>query len=384
METGASKRGNVSVFQTSERATESAFESRSYMTRISKCTILLGFLICVCSFPITLAARTKGQSGSMLQWTLSTRFPNSRSGYAAGVIDGRLVIAGGTYWNGTPAHWTKKRFSATTQAFNPISQRWQKLPNLPTPLGYPASAVVGNKLYVIGGYTGHNVNRKIFVLENSGSRYFWSVLKEKSPGRIFASAVARGKTIYLVGGTTAFETLDAAGTCCSSYTASKSLFAFDTAHPARGWKRLVPYQGKARWLSTVAIDGNSIWLFGGLFEGGLKTPITYFDNGLRYDLKEHRWSVLPPLPKTVKSGQPLCSLALKNIIFLFTGHKQVWQFDLRTHRYSEATPMPKNVYVDGFFWLDHRIVGAGGESIPAGPRRRSPWTFIARIDSANN
>lgn len=319
-----------------------------------------------------------------LRWKESTPFPEARSGYAAGVINGRLVIAGGTYWSGTPGHWIKKFFSATTQAFNPSTQQWENMPDLPVPLGYPASVVIGNRLYVMGGYTGHEVNRKIFVLERSGGRYSWSTLREKSPARIFASAVSRGSLIYLVGGTRLFEAFDAAGTCCTSNTATKTLFVFDTEHPTKGWRKLPPYPGKARWLSTVAIDGNSIWLFGGLFQGSLKSPATNYRGVLRYNLQQQQWSVMPPLPKRAASGQPLCSLAHNNSIFLFTGHKHVWQFDLRTHQYAETTPMPREVYVGGFFWLDHRMIGTGGESIPAGPRRRSPYTFMVQISPAQD
>ncbi|MGH9343056.1 MAG: Kelch repeat-containing protein [Terriglobia bacterium] len=299
--------------------------------------------------------------------------------YAAGIIDGKLVIAGGTYWTGTPGHWTKKLYSASTDAFDPISQRWEKLPDLPVPLGYPASTVVGGKLFVLGGYTGLQVNRKIFVLKKSDGRYSWSVLRERGPGRIFASAVSWGKAIYLVGGTTSFEAYDAAGTCCTSKTATSTLLRFDMGHPARGWRKLSPYPGAPRWLPAVAIHGKSIWLFGGIFESDPKVPPTEFDGVLKYDLTQGRWNVMPRLPKPVATIQPLCSLALGNNIFLFTGHKQVWQFNLRTQRYSETTPMPESVYVDRFFWVDERIIGAGGESTPAGPRRRSPWTIIARL-----
>jgi len=43
--------------------------------------------------------------------------------------------------------------------------------------------------------------------------------------------------------------------------------------------------------------------------------------------------------------------------------------------------MPEAVAVDQFFWLHDRIFGAGGESQIEGPRRRSEWTFVARVVS---
>jgi hypothetical protein len=47
--------------------------------------------------------------------------------------------------------------------------------------------------------------------------------------------------------------------------------------------------------------------------------------------------------------------------------------------YRELTPLPEKVIVDKFVLLDDRIIGAGGENEPEGPRRRSEWSFIGRL-----
>ena len=52
-----------------------------------------------------------------LQWQQSDFFPEPRSGYSGDVLNGKMVIAGGTYWNGTAVHWTKKRYSTSTHAY---------------------------------------------------------------------------------------------------------------------------------------------------------------------------------------------------------------------------------------------------------------------------
>jgi N-acetylneuraminic acid mutarotase len=296
-------------------------------------------------------------------------------------VDGKLIIAGGTYWDGTEGHWTKKRYSASTHAFDPASQHWERLPDLPIGLGYAASTVVDNKLFVLGGYTGSSVNRKIFTLGKVGTRYVWSVLGEMSADRIFASAVSVKRLIYLVGGTTSFEAYDAAGTCCTTNTVTNTLLVFDTDSPVKGWRQLAPFPGRGRWLPAATTDSKSIWLFGGMFQSDSKDPVTNFSEVLKYNFARQSWSAMLPLPKTIADMQPLCSLKIRDRVFLFTGEKTVWQLDLGTERYSETTPMPEAVVVDQFFWLRHRIIGAGGESQVEGPRRRSEWTFVARIAS---
>ena len=56
-----------------------------------------------------------------LQWAKSTPFPESRSDYAAGALDDRPVIAGGTYWDGSKGHWIKRRYCASTHAIDPAT-----------------------------------------------------------------------------------------------------------------------------------------------------------------------------------------------------------------------------------------------------------------------
>jgi N-acetylneuraminic acid mutarotase len=354
-------------------------------TNASKLTnvtsIFLG--ISLLALAATVMAMGRAPSSWSLEWSQSASFPEPRAGYAAGVLDGKLVIAGGTYWEGAPGNWTKKRFSASTHAFDPDSQRWEKLPDLPVPLGYPASAVVGNRLFVLGGYTGSAVNHQIFTLQNIRGRYAWSVFGNLNVDRVFASAVSVGKSIYLVGGTTAFEALDAAGTCCTTQTATSSFMLFNVSHPAAGWQQLPPYPGGARWSPAVVINGGSICLFGGSFQADPTARTRTFDEVLKYDIPLAKWNVMPPLPKAIADQQPLTALGIDGNILLFTGQKTVWQLDWHKQRYAETTPMPEGAAVGQFFRLRHMIIGAGGESQIEGPRRRSPWTFIARVVPAS-
>lgn len=125
--------------------------------------------ICLLALRAFSILSSESASSLSLQWTKSTPLPEPRAGYAAGVLDGKFVVAGGNYWEGQKGNWTRKIFSASTHAFDPKSQSWEKLPDAPIPFGYAASAVVGNKLYVLGGRNGKEVNRKTLVLEKSGT-----------------------------------------------------------------------------------------------------------------------------------------------------------------------------------------------------------------------
>ena len=315
-----------------------------------------------------------------VQWTKSTPLPKPRAGHAAGVLDGKYVIAGGTYWEGQKGNWTQKIFSPSTHIFDPVTEKWTELPNAPIPFGYAAYTVVNNRLYVLGGYDGHQESRKILTLEKEGEKYVWKILGELPETRLFGWAGSIGSFIYLLGGVVRFEPLDKIGTCCTSKTATNQLTVFDTAFPEKGWQQLTPYPGEKRWLFSAENDGENIWMFGGIYTDHSKGSPTKFSQVFRYDIDKKNWQELPSLPEATLEASPLVPLRIPGKILFMSFSKSVWQLDLKTMEYSKVTPMPEEVFVDRFAWLNNRIIGAGGENKIESRRRRSEWTFIGKLN----
>lgn len=323
--------------------------------------------------------RTQSSDPLSIVWKKSTPLTEPRSGYASGVIDGKLVIAGGTYWEGKPEHWIKKIYSSRTHAFDPASQTWKQLPEAPVTLGYAASTVANDRLFLFGGYTGQGINHDIFVLEKKQNRYRWARYGWFDPDRVFALALAARKSIYILGGTTCFEAYDPAGTCCTTKTATNTLMSIEVDHPERGWHERSPYPGAKRWLPATVTDGKSIWMLGGFYQESAKDPPTTFADVLRYDIERDQWESMAPLPTAAKDAQPVSALWVENRILLFTFARKVWQLDPATSTYSEVAPLPEKVSVDRFVLIGDKIIGASGESDPEGPRRRSEWTFVGTV-----
>jgi N-acetylneuraminic acid mutarotase len=316
-----------------------------------------------------------------LHWTKSSPFPEATSGYAAGVVQGKLVLAGGTYWEGTAHHWSKKLFSAATYSYDPANQEWERLPDVPTPLGYPASTTLNNTLFVLGGYTGHHINRDVFALTKERNKYVWKNVGDLPVDRIFSGAVSVGKDIYLVGGSTQFEPLDASGTCCTSSTATNSLLVFDTTNPSKGWCELNPYPGARRWFFTTATDGKSIWMFGGQYQANSKDPVQYFPEVLRFSPVDGKWKLVARLPSELRNTSWVSPVFADRKMILISSIGKTWQLDLNTLKYTELTSLPETAEVDKFVWLRGRVLGAGGENNDKGPRRRSESTFVGQFEA---
>jgi len=311
-----------------------------------------------------------------LEWTRSTPFPEPRAGYASGVIGDKVVIAGGTYWEGSKGNWTRKAFSASTHAFDPVTQTWEKLPDAPTPFGYASSATVGNRLFVLGGYTGSEVIRKVYVLEKRGNSYQWSAFGQMPEPRLFAGAVGIQSRIYLLGGTSQFEPLDASGSCCTTSSATNTLMMLDTAKPESGWQQLPPYPGHKRWLFASEADSNALWMFGGTFQNRQQDPVTMFDDVVRYVFSKGAWEIMPDLPQATRQAVPLTAFPFEDRMILVSAAKRVWELSLRSFEYNDLAPLPESAYIDKFLRVNNTVIGAGGENSIEGPRRRSEWTFV--------
>ena len=294
-------------------------------------------------------------------------------------MDGKLVIAGGTYWEGEKGNWTKKVFSGRTHAFDPTTQKWEQLPDAPIPFGYAAFTVVGNRLFVLGGYDGQKESRKILTLARKGTEYVWEIFGELPTTRLFGWAGGVGSSIYLLGGVEKFEPMDEAGSCCTSTTATNRLQVFDTAAPDQGWRDLPSYPGGKRWLFSAETDGENLWMLGGIYTSNAEDPPTRFSEVMRYSVQERTWHKLSPLPRDALMATPLSPLYVDGKILLMSFDKTVWQLDLKTQEYSKLSPLPEEAYVDRYVWLNNQIIGAGGENKIESPRRRSEWNFVGRF-----
>ncbi len=336
-------------------------------------SLCLGFLMLSCSAE----AATNGP----LHWSKSTAMPEPRSDYAAGVVAGKLIVAGGTYWTGSKGNWIKKQFSASTHAFDPASATWEKLPDLPVPLACAASAVAGGKLFVVGGFTGTAVSRKTYVLEFVKGKFAWKEFGDFPFDRVYPRAASIGGLLYLVGGTTRFEPRDPTGTCCTSKTATRTLMVLDTAHPEKGWRELEPFPGPLRFYFNVEADGRALWMFSGIYQANPKDPIDTFKDVSRYDPALGKWTAAKPLPEVSQAGNSPFPVFVGDSIVVINDFKKVWRFDLAAQTYQDLAPLPEAASVDRYVWLNERIIGASGENFIEPPRRRSDWVFIGKFDA---
>lgn len=311
-----------------------------------------------------------------IEWTESTPAPEPRAGYAAGEIDGRLVLVGGTYWTGDLGDWDAKVFTDVADEFDPHTEVWSRLPEFPATVGYAAGATWQNRLYVLGGVQDGAPSKRVMVLVKTAAGYRWETGPDLPQPRVFAAAMTVGSVIYLIGGTTEFEVLDESGSCCLSATATRTVWALDLAQENARWEDRASFPGHSRWGHRLVSDGRDIYQFGGRYQRSLGDALEKYLEVWRYRPVTDEWALLGELPDELYNARGVYA---QEQIMLFARAGQAAVFDLSGATFSPVTALPEDVIIEHFIWTDNLIVGASGESGTERPRRRSELTYIGRI-----
>ncbi|MEK9630101.1 MAG: kelch repeat-containing protein, partial [Nitrospinota bacterium] len=133
-------------------------------------------------------------------WAQLPDAPSVHADGAAGVINGKLYIAGG--FNGSAA-------SQQVDIYDPVANTWSTGPSMGTPRNAPGGAVLNNKFYVLGGHDGTSVLNTVEVYDPAINT--WSSGDPMPTARFALAAEVIGSKFYAVGGhsaTTASNVLD--------------------------------------------------------------------------------------------------------------------------------------------------------------------------------
>lgn len=91
-------------------------------------------------------ARTFNEFGSSIVWEEITPAPIARAEALTATIDGKLYVFGGFSGSAGPV--------ARSDVYDPITNEWTRLPDLPRRLTHAGVATVGRDIYFAGGYVG--------------------------------------------------------------------------------------------------------------------------------------------------------------------------------------------------------------------------------------
>lgn len=134
------------------------------------------------------------------EWVKKSDLPAERSGATAAVVNEKIYVIGGSS-NSVEANKGEKH--NTNFVYDPEIDVWDQRQNMPTERSGVTTAVVNNKIYVIGGYRDVNntLTRTNVVEVYDPSTDSWATVKNMPTARSWASAVEYDGKIYVFGGT---------------------------------------------------------------------------------------------------------------------------------------------------------------------------------------
>ncbi len=176
------------------------------------------------------------------------------------VAHGGYVYRTGGMAARNPAHVKQDLFSTTlVERFNPKRGQWEKFTELPAPRSSHDAVVVGNKLYIAGGWQLNGTNKTVWpatalVLDLNHPRAGWSEIPQPFQRRALALA-ALGSRIFCIGG------MD------SDNESTLAVEIYDTA--TGQWTKGPDLPtGKNKGFSCSAITQNG-WIYASAFKGDL-------------------------------------------------------------------------------------------------------------------
>ena len=142
-------------------------------------------------------------------WESRSALPITIIGYQANVVDGKIYVISG----GKPAFYSITDPSGANYVYDPETDAWSEMAPIPTPVDGYASAVIDNKIYIIGGGTAtgmlENATNIVQIFDpetnkwTNGTSMPTGVYKA---GACSTSGLFAPKRIYVVGGNLYYNT----------------------------------------------------------------------------------------------------------------------------------------------------------------------------------
>lgn len=234
------------------------------------------------------AAATERYDISRNRWTRVRSMPVALNHAAAAAWNGRLYVVGG--FGASSGLADEQRLLLR---YDPKTNTWKRLAKPPSARGALAAAVVGNRLYAVGGVRGGQPLATLEIYDLRENR--WSKGPDMEVAREHLAAAATGGFVYVLAGRAAGQ---------GNFSAAER---YDTRNGE--WERL-PDMAKPRGGIAAAAVAGDVVVFGGEEGAGTIREVERFDTATR------SWSALPGM-RTPRHG--LGGVALKRRVYSIEG-----------------------------------------------------------------
>jgi N-acetylneuraminate epimerase len=265
-------------------------------------------------------------AAEMHGWQLLDPIPDQvgYGGMCAGVLNDRLVAAGGSQFRDRPL-WLKgeKVFSDRIFTLAAMDGKWvESKTRLPEPVASAAAAATREVIYLAGGVSATACSQHVWAMRAKREGFDFSALPDLPQPVGYGAAAIVGQRLYVVGG------LDAP----SSKEPSRAVWslAVDGAAARATWRREPDLPGEGVFVAAAASDGRSLYVFGGIGFDGTGKPVP---SARAYALQAEPagWTRLPDLPGPRVGISSPCPLVPGDKFMLVGGYDEVFPGAPREH-----------------------------------------------------
>jgi len=207
-------------------------------------------------------------------WEELAPLPVSRGGHAAAWLDGRLIVMGGTTWQGE-----QKRWLSQVEAYAARSRAWETIGQLPHPLADAAAAERRQQRWLIGGADRTTTFDTVWRVRLDGDRLVCIPDQPLPEPRAYASAQFVGSALHVIGGATDANNLS---------TARPTQLIRSSPTEGTPWRRGPDLPAQPRVLAASAVLQGAIYLFGGCYQDGAQA-VRNLAETWRYDPRLQQW-----------------------------------------------------------------------------------------------
>ena len=270
-----------------------------------------------------------------ITWKEGPAYPALIKGPAVGVVDGRLLVAGGMSYPWREAEYgfwlaTEDTPEAMPSLVIPGEKiespigNWHPMPPLPIGPGWTSGAAVAGGLAVVGGRrraVGMRATADVFFLDAHAGATTWERLPDRPAAAMVATTMADGDFLYTAFGTDWQP---------HEHTISDiNIYRMDVRNRSE-WEVVTQFPSKPRWMGGMSICNGKLYVI-----GGRDAPI-----GGVTEIQPHN----------------------AYIEERFVVYREIWEYDFDADEWQELPHPPRAFVADAFTVADRWIVLTGGAS----------------------
>jgi|JI6StandDraft_1071083.scaffolds.fasta_scaffold00961_12 N-acetylneuraminic acid mutarotase len=282
------------------------------------------------------------------EWEKLPSLPEPNGGFVVGVDQGKVVIAGGTNWEGGQKNWLKK-----VRAFDPKSLKWEARADLDRATAYAVTGtrdeITKKSVMVFGG--GANADGALPFVQFLGKDELDAKPASLPSNLVIAAGGVHVNSLVVCGGTPNAAEIE---------KASKATWSIDL--DTLKVTPLAPFPGPpfVTAASTMDLFGR-LFVFGGGTWDAKNQTVLNLDAAHAFDVKKNTWKKLRPLPYAVRGisaamlyqDKPKGGSIVKSFVYLAGGYKndtdgftdEAFIYNTDTDEYRPAVPLPYKAMV---------------------------------------